>query len=93
MRKFMVTMEVSMTEEKYNEVLKWGVEACDHIDAIVTDHTRDKGFMVKSVVTEIDHPMLDRVVKHVDHLIEADTMNDLENEIISRACIGGVCED
>ena len=89
----MVTMEVSMTEEKYNEVLKWGVEACDHIDAVITDHTRDRGFMVKSVVTEVDHPMLDRVVKYVDHLVEADTMTDLEEEIIARACIGGVCED
>lgn len=93
MRKFMVMAEVSMTEEQYNEVLKWGVEACDHINAVVSDHTRDRGYIVKSVVTEVDKSVLDRVVNHVDHLVEADTMEDLEKEIIARACIGGVCED
>jgi len=25
--------------------------------------------------------------------VQADAYNDLEEEIISRACIGGVCED
>jgi hypothetical protein len=25
--------------------------------------------------------------------VQADAYNDLENEIISRACVGGVCED
>lgn len=93
MRRFIVNAEVSMTEDQYNEVLKWGVEACDHINAVISDHTRDRGYIVKTVVTEVDKPMLDRVVNHVDHLVEADAYNDLENEIIARACIGGVCED
>ena len=44
-------------------------------------------------VLEVEHSLFDRQRKHADHLVQADAYNDLEEEIISRACIGGVCED
>ena len=49
--------------------------------------------VVKAYSVETEHTLYDRLKKHQDHLIQADAYNDLEQEIISRACIGGVCED
>jgi hypothetical protein len=93
MKKFSVVVEVSMEETKYEEVKKWGVEPSDHIATILSEPLKEKGLIVKTSVLEVEHSMLDRLKKYQDHLAQADAYNDLENEIISRACIGGVCED
>ena len=93
MIKFSVVVEVSMEETKYEEVKKWGVEPSDHVATIIAEPLREKGMVVKAYSVETEHTLYDRLKKHQDHLIQADAYNDLENEIISRACIGGVCED
>jgi hypothetical protein len=49
--------------------------------------------VVKAYATEVEHSLYDRQKKYVDHLVQADAYNDIENELIARACIGGVCED
>ena len=54
---------------------------------------REKGLVVKASSLESDHTLYERLVKYRDHLVQADAYNDLEQEIISRACVGGVCED
>ena len=93
MIKFSVVVEVSMEETKYEEVKKWGVEPSDHVATIIAEPLREKGMVVKAYSVETEHTLYDRLKKHQDHLIQADAYNDLEQEIISRACIGGVCED
>lgn len=93
MIKFSVVLEVSMEETKYEEVKKWGVEPSDHVATIIAEPLREKGLVVKASVLETEHSLYDRQKKHADHLVQADAYNDLEEEIISRACIGGVCED
>ena len=93
MIKFSVVVEVSMEETKHEEVKKWGVEPSDHVATIIAEPLREKGMVVKAYSVETEHTLYDRLKKHQDHLIQADAYNDLENEIISRACIGGVCED
>lgn len=93
MIKFSVVVEVSMEETKYEEVKKWGVEPSDHVATIIAEPLREKGMVVKAYSVETEHTLYDRLKKHQDHLIQADAYNDLEQEIIARACIGGVCED
>jgi hypothetical protein len=63
------------------------------VATILSETAREKGLVVKTSVLESDHTLHDRIIKYRDHLVQADAYNDLENEIIARACIGGVCED
>lgn len=93
MTKFSVVIEVSMADDYKEMVGKWGVEPSDHIATIIAEPMREKGLVVKCSALESDHTLYERLVKYRDHLIQADAYNDLENEIIARACIGGVCED
>jgi 5-formaminoimidazole-4-carboxamide-1-beta-D-ribofuranosyl 5'-monophosphate synthetase len=93
MKKISLVLEVSMEDAKYDEVIKWGVEPSDHVTTIIAEPLREKGFVVNAYGVETEHTMYDRLKKHQDHLIQADAYNDLEQEIISRACVGGVCED
>jgi prophage tail gpP-like protein len=93
MVKFSVVVEVSMEETKYEEIKTWDVEPSDHVTTLLTEPLREKGMVVKAYAVETDHSLYDRQKKHQDHLLQADAYNDLEEEIISRSCIGGVCDD
>lgn len=93
MTKFSMVVEVSMDDAYLKQVETWGVEPSDHLATIVAEPLREKGLVVKASAIETEHTLYDRLKKHQDHLIQADAYNDLEQEIISRACIGGVCED
>ena len=93
MKKFSVVVEVSMDENYIKQVESWGVEPSDHITTIIAEPMREKGLVVKCSALESDHTLYERLVKYRDHLVQADAYNDLEQEIISRACVGGVCED
>jgi hypothetical protein len=93
MTKFSMVVEVSMDDAYLKQVETWGVEPSDHLATIVAEPLREKGLVVKASAVETEHTLYDRLKKHQDHLLQADAYNDLENEIISRACIGGVCED
>ena len=93
MKKFSVVIEVSMADDYKDMVEKWKVEPSDHVATILTETAREKGLVVKASVLEVEHSLFDRQKKYADHLVQADAYNDLENEIIARACVGGVCED
>ena len=93
MAKFSVVEEVSMDDTYLKQVETWGVEPSDHVATILSETAREKGLVVKTSVLEVEHSLFDRQRKHADHLVQADAYNDLEEEIISRACVGGVCED
>ena len=93
MTKFSMVVEVSMDDAYLKQVETWGVEPSDHLATIVAEPLREKGLVVKASAVETEHTLYDRLKKHQDHLLQADAYNDLEQEIISRACIGGVCED
>ena len=93
MTKFSMVVEVSMDDAYLKQVETWGVEPSDHLATIVAEPLREKGLVVKASAIETEHTLYDRLKKHQDHLLQADAYNDLEQEIISRACIGGVCED
>ena len=93
MTKFSVVVEVSMDDTYLKQVEQWGVEPSDHVNTLLTEPLREKGLIVKASVLEVEHSLYDRQKKHADHLVQSDAYNDLEEEIIARACIGGVCED
>jgi prophage tail gpP-like protein len=93
MAKFSVVVEVSMDDTYLKQVETWGVEPSDHVATILSETAREKGLVVKTSVLEVEHSLFDRQRKHADHLVQADAYNDLEEEIIARACVGGVCED
>ena len=93
MTKFSVVIEVSMADDYKEMIGKWGVEPSDHVATILSETAREKGLVVKTSVLETEHSLYDRQKKHADHLVQADAYNDLEEEIIARACINGVCED
>jgi hypothetical protein len=93
MTKFSVVLEVSIDDNYLKQVESWGVEPSDHVATIISEPLREKGLVVKASVLEVEHSLYDRQKKHADHLVQADAYNDLEEEIIARACIGGVCED
>jgi prophage tail gpP-like protein len=93
MAKFSVVIEVSMDDTYLKQVETWGVEPSDHVATILSETAREKGLVVKTSVLEVEHSLFDRQRKHADHLVQADAYNDLEEEIIARACVGGVCED
>jgi predicted dinucleotide-binding enzyme len=93
MVKFSVVVEVSMEETKYEEVKTWGVEPSDHVTTIIAEPLREKGMVVRAYATEVEHSLYDRQKKYADHLVQADAYNDIEEEIIARACIGGKCDD
>jgi hypothetical protein len=93
MTKFSVVVEVNMDDVYLKQVESWGVEPSDHIATILAEPLREKGLVVKASALETDHSLYERLIKQQEHLIKADAYNDLEDEIISRACVGGVCED
>lgn len=93
MKKISVVVEINMDDVYLKQVESWGVEPSDHIATIIAEPLREKGLVVKCSALEVEHSLFDRQKKHADHLVQADAYNDLENEIIGRACVGGVCED
>jgi prophage tail gpP-like protein len=93
MTKYSVVIEVSMADDYKEMVGKWGVEPSDHVATILSETAREKGLVVRTSVLETEHSLFDRQRKHADHLVQADAYNDLEEEIIARACINGICED
>jgi hypothetical protein len=91
--KISVVVEVSMDDAYLKQVETWGVEPSDHVTTIIAEPLREKGVVVKAYAMEVEHSLYDRQKKYADHLVQADAYNDIENEIIARACIGGKCDD
>lgn len=91
--KISIVVEVTIHDEYLKQIETWKVEPSDHIATIIAEPMREKGLVVKATALEVEHTMYDRLKKYQDHLVQADAYNDIEQEIIARACIGGVCED
>ena len=85
--KISVVVEVSVDDEYLKQIETWGVEPSDHIATIIAEPMREKGLVVKTTALEVEHTMYDRLKKYQDHLVQADAYNDIEQEIIARACI------
>jgi hypothetical protein len=93
MKKFIIVAELKLNEDEYKVVESWGVEPTDYISTQVSEHMREKGMIIKVRTTETDYNLYDDVNKAVEVIQKDKAYEELEQEITSRACIGGVCED
>jgi hypothetical protein len=93
MKKFIIVAELKLNEDEYKVVESWGVEPTDYISTQIAEHLREKGMIIKVRTTETDYNLYDDVNKAVEVIQKDKAYEELEQEITSRACIGGVCED
>lgn len=93
MKKFIIVAELKLNEEEYKVVESWGVEPTDYISTQVSEHLREKGMIIKIRTTETDYNLYDDVNRAVEVIHKDKAFEELEQEITSRACIGGSCED
>jgi antitoxin component of RelBE/YafQ-DinJ toxin-antitoxin module len=93
MNKFIIVAEAKLTDEEYKVVESWGVEPSDYIATLIAEHAREKGVMIKTRCVQTEYNMFEDVNKAVETIEKNKAFAELENEITSRACIGGVCED
>lgn len=93
MKKFIIVAELKLNDDEYKVVESWGVEPTDYITTQITEHMREKGMLIKARTSETEFNLYDDVNKAVEALEKDKAFDELENEITSRACIGGVCED
>ena len=93
MIKFIVVAEVKMDDAKLAELQKWNVEPSDHVATLMSETARENGLIVRIRATETEYNMFDDVNHSVITIEKDKAFAELENEITSRACIGGVCED
>ena len=93
MRKFLYITEVKIEEERYQEVLGWGVEPTRFVDSVLSDHGRDRGFIMETATYETTESIFQPVTDEAEDLIESFLLEDIEFEILNnRNCIGGNCE-
>jgi hypothetical protein len=93
MIKFIIVAELKLNNDEYKVVESWGVEPTDYISTQIAEHMREKGMIIKVWSKEVDHSSYARLKEDAESYAVRDAMEELENEITSRACIGGVCED
>ena len=93
MKKFIIVAELKLNDEEYKVVESWGVEPTDYISTQVSEHLREKGMIIKVRTTETDYNLYDDVNRAVEVIQKDKAYDELEQEITSRACIGGSCED
>ena len=93
MKKFIIVAELKLNDEEYKVVESWGVEPTDYISTQISEHLREKGMIIKVRTTETDYNLYDDVNRAVEVIQKDKAYEELEQEITSRACIGGSCED
>lgn len=93
MKKFIIVAELKLNEDEYKVVESWGVEPTDYISTQIAEHLREKGMIIKVRTTETDYNLYDDVNRAVEVIQKDKAFEELEQEITSRACIGGSCED
>ncbi len=93
-KKFSVIIDVELDQKKYNEVESWGISPSDYVNSIITDHGRDRGLIMKTSVTEVEHSLYKRLTIASDDFIGKDAIADIEEAVLkNKMCIGGNCED
>jgi hypothetical protein len=93
MKKFIYIAEVKLEESRCNDVENDGILVEDFINSVLSDHGRDRGFLMTTRVMETEKSKYDLAVNTVFESIKIDVVEDLENEILTnRMCLGGNCE-
>lgn len=95
-KRFNIIMDITMSDEKYNQLLEWESNPAQWIKTIFKHFAQeDKGLTCNLDVVESDHPMLVRLSENREIYMMQDAKDDIEQEIIdsNHYCVGGNCED
>ena len=94
MKRFLVLAEVEMEDVQYSDLNKKGIEQTDFINSVLADHGRDRGLIMRTSVTEIEHSLYKRLCSAADDFIGKDAIADIEEAVLkNKMCVGGNCED
>jgi len=92
-KKFIAIVEVGVHESRLKELEEWQVVPEDYVKAQIGEHLKDRGMMVRSLVIEGFPNAFENINMKVMLLESQAIMEDLENEILDKTCIGGKCDD
>ena len=93
MIKFIALTEVSISEERLKQLDNWGVDPLDYIRTQATETMKEQGIMTKCFVSDCYPNMYEELTKTTIALEDAHILNELEDEILNKACVNGNCED
>jgi len=92
-KKFIAVVEVGVHESRLKELEEWQVVPEDYVKAQIGENLKDRGMMVRSLVIEGFPNAFENINMKVMLLESQAIMEDLENEILDKTCIGGKCDD
>ena len=93
MKRFLTIAEHTMTDQKYNGLVKDGFEPTEFIASITADHARDRGLETKIRCIEVEYDMLNDVCKAADTIATDKAFDELEEAVLKvNMCAGGNCE-
>jgi len=92
-KKFIAVVEVGVHESRLKELEEWQVVPEDYVKAQIGENLKDRGMMVRSLVIEAFPNAFENINMKVMLLESQAIMEDLENEILDKTCIGGKCDD
>ena len=88
-----VVVEVLVPEDKAQAIESWNenISVESHVASIITDHVQERGYLCKAEAFPV--VAYDELCQTTIRFIENNALTDIENEILNKSCIGGVCED
>ena len=92
-KKYLAIVEVGVHESRLKELEEWEVIPEDYVKAQIGEHLKDNGMMIRSLVIEAFPNAFENVNLSVMRLESQHIMEDIEDEILTKACVGGNCED
>jgi hypothetical protein len=93
MKRFIYIAEIKLDEKRCDEIENWGILVEDFVDSVLSDHGKDRGFVIKARSIETDNSKYELAVDAVFDSIKTDAFEALENDLLNnRMCLGGNCE-
>lgn len=92
-KEYTAIVKIKIDEGRVKEIESWNEEFSveEHLSTILTDNLKDTGLILKAEVFPIQ--AYDELCHTALRFIENNALADIENEILNKSCIGGVCED
>ena len=100
-KKFTAVVEVRLTDEKLAELVKWEVTPTSYIDSVISDHLSERGLLNNVTTWELGnisngdvmitaYTTLNKVAESLEHTLALDS---IEQDILTKSCPNGVCDD
>jgi hypothetical protein len=92
-KKYLAIVEVGVHESRLKELEEWEVIPEDYVKAQIGEHLKDNGMMIRSLVIEAFPNAFENVNLSAMRLEAQHIMEDIEDEILTKTCVGGNCDD